>query len=124
MDLPKNLFKARLLEGDSQIGLWCTLADATAAEIVAGSGFDWLLLDTEHAPGGVETTLSQLQAVAAYPVSPIVRPAANDAVLIKKYLDIGAQTLLVPFVQTAEEAAAAVAAMRYAPEGIRGVAGT
>jgi 4-hydroxy-2-oxoheptanedioate aldolase len=124
MDLPKNLFKARLLRGESQIGLWCTLADATAAEIVAGSGFDWLLLDTEHAPGGVETTLSQLQAVAAYPVSAVVRPAANDPVLIKKFLDIGAQTLLVPFVCSAAEAAAAVAATRYPPDGVRGVAGT
>ena len=124
MDLPKNRFKQRLLAGDTQIGLWCTLSSPYAAEAVAGSGFDWLLIDTEHSPGGVETTLAQLQAVAAYPVSPIVRPAANDPVLIKKVLDIGAQTLLVPFVQTPEEAAAAVAAMRYAPAGIRGVAGT
>ena len=124
MNLPINRFKQRLLAGETQIGLWCTLSSPYAAEAVAGSGFDWLLLDTEHSPGGVETTLAQLQAVAAYPVSPIVRPAENDPVLIKKYLDIGAQTLLVPFVQTPEEAAAAVAAMRYAPAGIRGVAGT
>lgn len=124
MDLPKNLFKERLLRGDSQIGLWCTLADATAAEIVAGSGFDWLLFDTEHAPGGVETTLSQLQAVAPYPVSALVRPAANDPVLIKRFLDIGAQTLLIPFVGSAAEAEAAVAATRYPPHGVRGVAGT
>jgi 4-hydroxy-2-oxoheptanedioate aldolase len=124
MDLPRNRFKQRLLAGETQIGLWCTLSSPYAAEAVAGSGFDWLLIDTEHSPGGVETTLAQLQAVAAYPVSPIVRPAANDPVLIKKFLDIGAQTLLVPFVQTPEEAAAAVAAMRYAPAGIRGVAGT
>jgi 4-hydroxy-2-oxoheptanedioate aldolase len=124
MDLPVNRFKQRLLAGETQIGLWCTLSTPYAAEAVAGSGFDWLLIDTEHSPGGIETTLAQLQAVAAYPVSPIVRPAANDPVLIKKYLDIGAQTLLVPFVQKPEEAAAAVAAMRYAPAGIRGVAGT
>lgn len=124
MDLPKNRFKQRLLAGETQIGLWCTLSDAYAAEAVAGSGFDWLLLDTEHSPGGVETTLAQLQAIAPYPVSPIVRPAANDPVLIKKFLDIGAQTLLVPFVQTPDEARAAVASMRYAPAGIRGVAGT
>jgi 4-hydroxy-2-oxoheptanedioate aldolase len=124
MDLPKNRFKQRLLAGETQIGLWCILSSPYAAEAVAASGFDWLLLDTEHSPGGVETTLAQLQAVAAYPVSPIVRPASGDPVLIKKYLDIGAQTLLVPFVQTPEQAAAAVAAMRYAPAGIRGVAGT
>jgi 4-hydroxy-2-oxoheptanedioate aldolase len=124
MDLPINRFKQRLLAGETQIGLWCTLSDAYAAEAVAGAGFDWLLLDTEHSPGGIETTLAQLQAAAPYPVSPIVRPAANDPVLIKKFLDIGAQTLLVPFVQTPQEARAAVAAMRYAPAGIRGVAGT
>ena len=124
MQLPPNRFKQRLLAGETQIGLWCTLSSPYAAEAVAGSGLDWLLIDTEHSPGGVETTLAQLQAVAAYPVSPIVRPAANDAVLIKKFLDIGAQTLLIPFVQSPEEAAAAVAAMRYAPAGIRGVAGT
>jgi 4-hydroxy-2-oxoheptanedioate aldolase len=124
MDLPQNLFKQRLLKGESQIGLWCTLSDATAAEIVAGSGFDWLLLDTEHAPGGVETTLAQLQAVAPYPVSAVVRPAANDTVLIKKYLDIGAQTLLIPYVCSVAEAEAAVAATRYPPHGVRGVAGT
>ena len=124
MDLPKNRFKQRLLAGETQIGLWCTLSNAYAAEAVAGSGFDWLLLDTEHSPGGIETTLSQLQAVAPYPAAPVVRPAANDPVLIKKFLDIGAQTLLVPFVQTPQEARAAVAAMRYAPTGIRGVAGT
>ena len=124
MDLPKNLFKQRLLAGERQIGLWCALSSAYAAEVVAGAGFDWLLFDTEHAPGGLETTLGQLQAVAPYPVAAVVRPAENDPVLIKKLLDIGAQTLLVPFVQTADEARAAVAAMRYAPEGIRGVAGT
>ncbi|HEY4028898.1 MAG TPA: aldolase/citrate lyase family protein, partial [Caulobacteraceae bacterium] len=124
MDLPHNRFKQRLLAGETQIGLWCTLSSPYAAEVAAGAGFDWLLIDTEHSPGGIETTLAQLQAMAAYPVSPIVRPAENDPVLIKKHLDIGAQTLLVPFVQTPQEAAAAVAAMHYAPAGIRGVAGT
>ena len=124
MDLPINHFKRRLLAGERQIGLWCSLGDPYAAEMVAGSGFDWLMFDTEHSPGGVESVLGQLQAVAPYPVSTVVRPAHNDAVLIKKFLDVGAQTLLVPFVQDAEEARAAVAAMRYAPEGIRGVAGT
>lgn len=124
MDLPVNRFKQRLLAGESQIGLWCALSSAYATEVVAGSGFDWLLIDTEHSPGGLETTLAQLQAAAPYATSPVVRPEANDPVLIKKLLDIGAQTLLVPFVQDAGEARAAVAAMRYAPAGIRGVAGT
>ena len=123
MDLPVNRFKQRLLAGEAQTGLWLSLSNAYAAEVVAGSGFDWLLLDTEHSPGGVEDTLGQLQALAPYPVSPVVRPAANDPVLIKKFLDIGAQTLLIPSVQTADEARAAVAAMRYPPDGLRGVAG-
>jgi 4-hydroxy-2-oxoheptanedioate aldolase len=119
----ENRFKARLQAGEQQIGLWCALASPYAAEVVAGADFDWLLFDTEHSPGGVETVLAQLQAVAGYPVSPVVRPATNDTVLIKKFLDIGAQTLLIPYVQNADEARAAVAAMRYPPEGVRGVAG-
>jgi 4-hydroxy-2-oxoheptanedioate aldolase len=122
MDPPINRFKQRLLAGDQQIGLWTSLASAYAAEIVAGSGFDWMLIDTEHSPGGIETTLGQLQAMAPYAVSPVVRPAENNDVLIKKFLDIGAQTLLVPYVQSADEARAAVAAMRYPPQGVRGVA--
>ncbi len=124
MDLPTNRFKQRLLAGERQIGLWCSMADPYAAEAVAGSGFDWLMFDTEHSPGGVESVLAQLQAVAPYPVSPVVRPAANDTVLIKKFLDVGVQTLLVPYVQSVQEAQAAVAAMRYPPAGVRGVAGT
>lgn len=124
MDLPKNLFKAKLKAGQAQTGLWVSLAGAYAAEIVAGSGFDWLLLDTEHSPGGVDSVLAQLQAVAPFPVSAVVRPDTNDTVLIKRYLDIGAQTLLIPYVQTADEARAAVEAMRYPPRGVRGVGGT
>ena len=122
--LPHNAFKEKLLAGEVQIGLWTSLASAYAAEVVAGSGFDWLLLDTEHSPGAVDSVLAQLQAVAPYPVSPIVRPDTNDTVLIKRYLDIGVQTLLIPYVQTAEEARGAVAAMRYPPKGVRGVGGT
>ena len=121
MKLPQNRFKKALIEGRQQIGLWCSLSSPYAAEVVAGSGFDWLLFDTEHSPADVLTVLGQLQAVAAYAVSPLVRPASNDTVLIKRFLDIGAQTLLIPYVQSAEEAQRAVAAMRYAPEGVRGV---
>lgn len=123
MDLPGNRFKRALREGRQQIGLWCSLPGSYAAEAVAGSGYDWLLFDTEHSPGDPLTVLPQLQAVAPYDVAAVVRPAANDAVLIKRFLDLGAQTLLIPYVQDAEEARAAVAATRYAPEGVRGVSG-
>jgi 4-hydroxy-2-oxoheptanedioate aldolase len=123
MDLPKNNFKHAIRAGRPQIGLWVSLANAYSAELVAGSGFDWLVLDGEHSPNAPTTVISQLQAVAAYPVSAIVRPAWNDKVLIKRYLDIGAQSLLIPYVQNADEAAEAVAAIRYPTRGVRGVAG-
>src|SRR5918912_3833550 len=123
MQLPQNRFKRALAEGRQQIGLWCSLPSAFAAEIVAPAGFDWLLFDTEHSPSSVPTVLSQLQAVAPYDVSPAVRAATNDAVLIKRLLDIGAQTLLLPYVESAEEAQRAALAMRYPPEGVRGVSG-
>jgi len=123
MDLPKNNFKHAIRAGRPQIGLWVSLANAYSAELVAGSGFDWLVLDGEHSPNAPTTVISQLQAVAAYPVSAIVRPAWNDKVLIKRYLDIGAQSLLIPYVQNANEAAEAVAAIRYPTRGVRGVAG-
>ncbi len=119
----ENRFKRALREGRQQIGLWCSLPGSYAAEAVAGSGYDWLLFDTEHSPGDPLTVLAQLQAVAPYDVSAVVRPAANDAVLIKRFLDLGAQTLLIPYVQDADEARAAVAATRYPPEGVRGVSG-
>jgi 4-hydroxy-2-oxoheptanedioate aldolase len=123
MQLPQNAFKRAILAGRQQIGLWCSLPGPYAAEAMAGAGFDWMLLDTEHSPGDPLTVLGQLQAVAPYPASPIVRPASNDAVLIKRILDFGAQTLLIPYVQSAAEAQAAVAAMRYPPRGVRGVSG-
>lgn len=123
MNLPDNRFKRALREGRQQIGLWCSLPGGYAAEAVAGSGYDWLLFDTEHSPGDPLTVLAQLQAVAPYDVSAVVRPASNDTVLIKRFLDLGAQTLLIPYVQDAEQARAAVAAMRYPPEGVRGVSG-
>ena len=122
MELPPNRFKQRLLALQSQIGLWCTLSTAYTVEAVAGAGFDWLLLDTEHSPGDVLSVMSQLQALSGFSqVSPVVRPATNDPVLIKRFLDIGARSLLIPYVQTPEEARAAVAATRYPPNGIRGV---
>jgi 4-hydroxy-2-oxoheptanedioate aldolase len=121
MDLPRNHFKAALAEGRHQLGLWVSLVEPMAAEAVAGAGFDWLLLDAEHSPGHELSLLAQLQAVAPYPVAPVVRPVTNDAALIKRLLDIGAQSLLIPYVQSVAEAKAAVAAMRYPPRGIRGV---
>ncbi|MVA81413.1 4-hydroxy-2-oxoheptanedioate aldolase [Agrobacterium vitis] len=121
MDLPVNTFKQKLQAGQSQIGLWCGLPGSYTAEIVAPAGFDWLLFDTEHSPSDVLTVLPQLQAVAPYAVAPVVRPAVNDPVLIKRFLDIGVQSLLIPYVQNAAEARAAVDATRYPPDGIRGV---
>jgi 4-hydroxy-2-oxoheptanedioate aldolase len=118
---PVNTFKARLREPGCQIGLFCGLADPIAAELVAGAGFDWMLLDAEHGPNDLRTLLAQLQAVAAYPTHPIVRPPSDDRIFIKKLLDIGVQTLLVPMVETASQAAATVAAVRYPPAGVRGV---
>ena len=123
MDMPPNAFKHAIRAGKAQIGLWVSLASPYSIEIVAGSGFDWLLIDGEHSPNDPPLVLPQLQAAAPYPVSCIVRPAWNDKVLIKRYLDIGVQTFLVPYVQTAEEAAAAVAAVRFPTRGVRGVAG-
>lgn len=123
MDLPKNHFKAALKSGLRQVGLWCTIPDPGVVELLAGAGYDWLLIDTEHSPMDAVSILPLLQVAAPYPVTPIVRPGWNNPVEIKKMLDCGAQTLLVPFVQNADEARAAVAATRYPPEGIRGVAG-
>jgi 4-hydroxy-2-oxoheptanedioate aldolase len=124
MDLPKNAFKAAIAAHRRQIGLWCTLPDPSVAEICATCGFDWLMLDTEHSPMDAPGVLPLLQAVAPYRGAAIVRPGWNDAVEIKKLLDLGALTILVPFVQNVEEAEAAVAAVRYPPRGIRGISGT
>lgn len=124
MPAPTNAFK-RLIQPDENehalIGLWLGLANSYTAELVAGAGFDWLLIDGEHSPNDLQTILGQLQAIAPYPVTPIVRPAWPDAVRIKQILDLGVQTLLAPMIETAEEAAAVVAATRYPPDGIRGV---
>jgi 4-hydroxy-2-oxoheptanedioate aldolase len=121
MSLPHNPFKRALAEGKQQFGLWAALADAYVTELLATAGFDWLLIDNEHAPNDVRSTLAQLQAVAAYASHPVVRPVRSDAALIKQLLDIGAQTLLLPMIDTAAQAADAVAATRYPPQGIRGV---
>ncbi|MFL9943770.1 4-hydroxy-2-oxoheptanedioate aldolase [Paraburkholderia graminis] len=116
-----NPFKAALAAKRKQVGFWLSMADPYLAEVSATAGFDWLLIDSEHAPNDVRTILSQLQAVAPYPGEPVVRPASGDPVLLKRLLDIGARNLLVPMVDTADEARALVCAVRYPPHGIRGV---
>ena len=121
MKLPVNTFKAALRAGRPQIGLWHGLANAYASELLATTGFDWLAVDAEHAPNDPRSVLTQLQALAPYPVHPVVRTPTGEAALLKQYLDIGAQTLLVPMVESAAQAAGVVAATRYPPAGIRGV---
>jgi len=124
MELPRNRFKHALKGGQAQIGLWSSLSSSYTVEVIAGAGFDWLLLDMEHSPNDLESLLGQLQAAAPYPAHPVVRVPWNDMVAIKRVLDVGAQSLLVPYVSTPQEAAAAVSYTRYPPGGARGVAGT
>ena len=122
--IPINQFKQALQKKQHQLGLWATLSNPYSAEIIARAGFDWLLFDMEHSPSEIGTVLGQLQAAAPYPVSPVVRPTWKDAVQQKRLLDIGAQTLLIPYVETAAEAAHAVDGIRFPPHGIRGVSGS
>jgi 4-hydroxy-2-oxoheptanedioate aldolase len=124
MELPVNKFKRALKEGRPQIGMWSSLSSHIVAEILAHAGFDWVLLDTEHSPNELPMVQSQLHAMTGGTATPVVRPAWNDMVLVKRYLDIGAQTLLLPYVQTVEEASNAVRYSRYPPQGVRGVAGS
>lgn len=130
MHTPINTFKHALKAGRPQIGLWLGLADAYVSELLAGTGYDWLLVDGEHAPNDIRSTLSQLQAIdsARHALSAgdtsahaVVRLPIGDTTLIKQNLDLGAQTLLVPMVDTAEQAAQLVRGTRYPPEGIRGM---
>ncbi len=123
MMLPVNSFKRGLREGRQQIGLWNSIPGPVVAEMIAGAGFDWITIDTEHSLTDIPDTLGMMQAMAPYPVSPVVRPQGHDPVLIKRLLDLGAQTLMIPYVQSAAEARTLVSAMRYAPRGFRGVAG-
>lgn len=128
MKTPVNPFKQALQNQQAQIGLWLGLADPYCAEILAGTGYDWLLIDGEHAPNDVRSVLAQLQAIASAssalsgPASqPVVRVPVGETALIKQYLDLGAQTILVPMVDTPAQAAELVQAMRYPPEGVRGM---
>lgn len=122
MKLPVNRFKRALAVGEQQIGLWSNLASHCSVELLAGAGFDWLLLDMEHAPNELPMVHCQLQAAMGSNTHPVVRPPWNDMVTIKRLLDIGAQTLLIPYVESAEEARNAVAYTRYPPDGVRGYA--
>jgi 4-hydroxy-2-oxoheptanedioate aldolase len=122
MELPANPLKRALREGRPQVGLWSQLTSPTAVEVLAGAGFDFLVLDAEHAPNELPTVLAQLRAMAEGTAAAVVRVAWNDPVLVKRLLDLGVQSLVVPFVQDADEARRAVAATRYPPHGIRGVA--
>lgn len=119
--MSRNPFRAAIARGEPQIGLWLSMADAYSAEICASAGFDWLLIDGEHAPNDLRSTLAQLQAIAPYGAHAVVRVVCADPNLIKQLLDVGAQTLLVPMIETPEQAAAAAAATRYPPAGMRGV---
>jgi 4-hydroxy-2-oxoheptanedioate aldolase len=115
-------FRAVLADADrAQFGMWVCSGSPLVAEICAGSGLDWLLIDGEHSPNSLESILSQLQAVAAYPITPVVRVPSGDTVIIKQYLDLGVQNLLVPMVNSADDARSVVSAVRYPPLGVRGV---
>jgi 4-hydroxy-2-oxoheptanedioate aldolase len=127
---PDNTFLRRLRDGERQIGLWLALADAYTAEVLAGVGYDWLLIDAEHAPNDIRSVLRQLQAIdsasASLPTGhsasqAVVRLPSADPVTVKQYLETGAENILVPMIDSAQEAAAVVAATRYPPEGIRGM---
>lgn len=121
-NIPRNPFKQALAQCERQLGLWSGLASNIAAEIIASAGFDWIVIDGEHAPNDISTLLPQLQAMRGGTAEPVFRVPWNEPVIIKRALDVGARTLLVPFVQNAEEAKRGVAATRYPPLGIRGVA--
>ena len=122
MNNPEDGFAAALAAtGRPLAGMWVCSGSPLIAELCAGSGLDWLLIDAEHSPNGLESLLAQLQAVHGYPVMPVVRPPVLDPVIVKQYLDLGAQTLLIPMVDTAELAELAVRSVHYPPRGIRGV---
>jgi 4-hydroxy-2-oxoheptanedioate aldolase len=120
-NMPRNAFKQALANGQRQVGLWSGLASPIAADIIAGAGFDWIVIDGEHGPNDISTLLTQLQAMRGGTAEPVFRVPWNDMVIIKRAMDVGARTLLIPFVQNVEEALRAVAATRYPPLGIRGV---
>ncbi|MEI7235101.1 2-dehydro-3-deoxyglucarate aldolase [Pectobacterium carotovorum] len=116
-----NRFRQDLLQGKTLIGCWCALGNPISTEVLGLAGFDWLVLDGEHAPNDIVTFIPQLMALKGSHSAPVVRPPCNEPIIIKRLLDIGFNNFLIPFVETAEEAARAVASTRYPPAGIRGV---
>ena len=122
MEMQHNKFKKALKEGRLQIGLWSSLCSTIAAQVLGDSGFDWIVIDGEHAPNELPDIVAQMQALAGTHASAVVRPAWLDTVVMKRMLDAGAQTIIVPYVQNADQAKLAVASVRYPPAGIRGVA--
>lgn len=123
MELGENRFKKAIQAGRQQLGLWSMTRDPALTEMLAGCGFDWLTIDCEHTPNGIDRVLSMLQAVAPYDTEAVVRVTCLDPAEIKRVLDIGARNIVVPYVETVEQARLAAASVSYPPEGIRGVAG-
>jgi len=121
-ELPRNPLKRALAQGRTQLALWCGITEPAVAELLAGAGFDALVFDAEHAPNDTRSVLALLQAAAGYPIGTAVRLVSGATPVIKQYLDLGAQTLIVPMIESPEEAARVVAATRYPPRGVRGVA--
>ncbi len=119
--LPRNSMLKRLETGSAQYGLWLGIPDTSVAEMMAGAGFDWLVVDHEHGPFELRDVMHHLQAMAAHDVAPIVRPVDGSASLLKKFCDIGVQSFLVPMIDTPEQATAVVSAVKYPPDGMRGL---
>lgn len=124
MKTPENQFLRAIRAGEKQVGLWVTLAAPLVSDVIAGAGFDWVVVDMEHTPNDYMSVINQLRSFAGTGTTPLVRPDWNDPVKVKRLLDAGAPGLVFPMVQTVAEAQAAVAATRYPPHGVRGVAGT
>ena len=121
MDIRKNIFKKKIKTLDKQIGIWSCLSNNTVAEILSVVGFDWIVIDMEHSPNDIQEVLTQLQIIQGFSSEPVVRVPWNEPVMVKRVLDMGAQTILFPFVEDEKEALAAVQSTRYPPKGIRGV---
>ena len=121
MEIRKNIFKKKIKNLDKQIGIWSCLSNNTVAEILSVVGFDWIVIDMEHSPNDIQEVLTQLQIIQGFSSEPVVRVPWNEPVMVKRVLDMGAQTILFPFVEDEKEALAAVQSTRYPPKGIRGV---
>jgi len=121
MEIRKNIFKQKILKFEKQFGIWSCLSNNIVAEILSIVGFDWIVIDMEHSPNDIQEVLSQLQIIQGFKSEPVVRVPWNEPVMVKRVLDMGAQTILFPYIENAEEAKAAVSATRYPPKGVRGV---